>query len=203
MEVADVSDEDMVLTTSPWSLLAWTVGATTKVIDDHADLGRYNPSAVAAARIAVALVVPCAAVTNLSFALTLASVTLISFERKQLDTQYFLRMALAVGAATALATARHVLMLGQALGDAPFWLASIVYFGVLVDRVDVAAERRFGAVGKAVWLAVLAAALWLGPDPPVAALLPQPSPFLLLRGWISGYAAARWAELATRAASAQ
>ena len=70
---------------------------------------------------------------------------------------------------------------GLTEAQAPFWLGAIVYSGMKVDMVDAAAERRFGALGKACWLSAVTAVLWAGQDPPVAVLLPQPSPFYLLR----------------------
>jgi hypothetical protein len=63
---------------------------------------------------------------------------------------------------------------------------------------DCKAEQSYGAVGKAGWLTAVALILWVGPDPPIAVMLPQPSPFLLLRSWLSGYAFMRWFEIGTK-----
>lgn len=86
----------------------------------------------------------------------------------------------------AVSAIRYTVVLGRPTGDIHFWILSVIYGGTKVDAVDVAMEERFGEAGKAGWLSLIGLSMFFH-DPPVASLLPQPSPFLLTRAWIIGW----------------
>jgi predicted small integral membrane protein len=101
------------------------------VVCDHS---RYPAVVVRAAKIVLTVVVPVAMFINFSFALLVCSNTAVSFERNQLDTPFFRNMATAVAATTVLSAGYHTIVLQESLGDSHFWVAAIVYLGILIDR---------------------------------------------------------------------